>query len=201
MRIFEFLAVAAALTILPGPDILLVMAQSLTRGARAGIVLALGLCTGLIFHTTAVALGLAAVIKGSPAAFNAIKYAGIAYMLWLSYKAFAEKGGSGESAASKDDRTGLYKRGILMNLLNPKVILFFLALLPQFLRADAAHPATDIFILGGVFIAQALVVFSTVSLLAGWVSARIPARVMTGRVMNIVEGTVFLVIALFLLLS
>lgn len=132
MNLWGFISAAVLLTLMPGPDILFVITQSITRGRKAGMVFAAGLCTGLIAHVTAVSLGVSILLMSSPVAFTMLKFAGAAYLLYLGVKAFLARREnhfelSGDAAVSGK----LYRKGILMNILNPKVILFFLAFFPQ----------------------------------------------------------------------
>ncbi|BBW98832.1 LysE family translocator [Geobacillus icigianus] len=163
--IFSFFSVAVLLTLAPGPDILFVIAQSLSQGKQAGIATALGLCTGLLVHISAATFGVSAIIYQSALAFAVVKYAGAGYLLYLAWQAFHEKDaglalGRQEQLALRS----LYKKGILMNVLNPKVSLFFLALLPQFVDPSAGRVPQQMLLLGAVFLIQALAVFTLVSI-------------------------------------
>ncbi len=163
--IFSFLGVAVLLTLAPGPDILFVIAQSLSQGKQAGIATALGLCTGLLVHISAATLGVSAVIYQSALAFAIVKYAGAAYLLYLAWQAFREKDSSLAFGRQKPMAyASLYKKGIVMNVLNPKVSLFFLALLPQFVDPSEGRVPQQMLLLGAVFLAQALAVFTLVSI-------------------------------------
>ncbi|MBR2732698.1 MAG: LysE family translocator, partial [Selenomonadaceae bacterium] len=139
-----FLTASILLTLAPGPDILYLLTKSLSDGARSGIILACGLVSGIVFHTLLVMLGVAALIKSSATALTLLKIFGAAYLLFLAAGAFksarAAKKFSLTRAGAKIPSAALYKRGVLMNVLNPKVLLFFLAFLPQFvdLNADGA---------------------------------------------------------------
>ena len=137
-QLLYFIAASVALTLLPGPDILFVLSISISQGKKAGIATASGLCTGLLFHTTAAALGISALVYSSAIAFTIVKYAGALYLIYLAFKALKESGTSFSSFEVKEtDVPLLYKRGIVMNLLNPKVSLFFLAFLTQFVIAGS----------------------------------------------------------------
>lgn len=163
-----FFGTALMLGLAPGPDNLFVLAQSLAYGPKKGLCATLGLCSGLIAHTAAVALGVAAFFQHAPLAFNLLRWAGAAYLLYMAWGMFC--------AARKEAQfaqapllTGwqLYRRGIVMNLCNPKVSIFFLAFLPQFVwRADAPL-MPQIAVLGGLFIFATLLVFSAVALAGG----------------------------------
>ena len=149
-----FFGVAVLLALTPGPDNIFVLVQSAQRGWRAGIAVVIGLCTGLVVHTAAVALGLAAVFAASAVAFTVLKFCGAAYLVWLAWHSLrarahvvevADANTAGESgaapvrsaAAPAPSMARMVGRGIVMNLTNPKVLIFFLAFLPQF--ADPAR--------------------------------------------------------------
>jgi len=127
-QLIYFIAASAALTFLPGPDILFVLTQSISQGKIAGIATATGLCTGILVHTSAAAFGISALIYKSALAFEIVKYAGAAYLLYLAWQALRESGELVSSAPIRERNSfALYRRGIFMNVLNPKVALFFLA--------------------------------------------------------------------------
>ncbi|HWO97099.1 MAG TPA: LysE family translocator [Bacillus sp. (in: firmicutes)] len=170
----SFIIVAVVLTLSPGPDILFVMAQSMSNGKRAGMATALGLCSGITVHTMAAALGISAVLYQSNTAFQIVKYAGALYLLYMAWQAFKE--GNAPLAADgveKRSMSSLYRKGILMNILNPKVSLFFLALLPQFVSTKAGSPVLQMVILGLVFMIQAVVIFTLVAMFAGSIGQRL----------------------------
>ncbi|MDO5484345.1 MAG: LysE family translocator [Desulfovibrionaceae bacterium] len=169
--LLAFFAASLLLGIAPGPDIIFVLTQSAVYGARAGLATTLGLITGLCVHTAAVALGVAAVFQTSPLAFTALKCAGAAYLLrlaWLSFRAGASLAHLPKGEAPPfPGYAALYRRGIVMNVTNPKVSLFFLAFLPQFCEPALGDPARQVLLLGLVFMLATLLVFSTTALLGG----------------------------------
>ncbi len=193
----SFFALSVLLGMTPGPDNIFVLTQSALRGRSAGIVVTLGLCTGLIVHTTAVALGVAAIFQASAAAFTALKLVGAGYLLYLAWQAFrASAAGIRIGSADTLGRAQLYRRGILMNVTNPKVSIFFLAFLPQFADPTRGSVALQIAVLGGVFIAATLLVFGAIALLAGAIGRRLTQSAKAERVMNRIAGTVFGLLAL-----
>ncbi|MDR2009366.1 MAG: LysE family translocator [Bacteroidales bacterium] len=202
MNIWGFIATAIVLTIMPGPDILFVLTQSISRGKKAGMVFAAGLCTGLIFHIAALSLGLSVLIKESPDTFILLKVFGAAYLVFLGIKSFL-----GRNKASfrlnyeKIDSRKLYTKGILMNLLNPKVILFFLAFFPQFIDINSPNTAIQICFLGFLFIIQAFIIFSTVAILADKLSEKIMQKPRMPYIMNIIESVLFVAIGISLLFT
>ena len=213
MHLIEFIATSAVLTLMPGPDILYVLAQSLVSGRRAGLAVGLGLSSGLLVHTTAAALGLSILIANSPVLFNVIKYAGIAYLTYMGYKSFRERTASSQGANTSGTSNeldtavpsatplSLYKTGITMNLLNPKVILFFLALFPQFIDRESNSPTGDIFILGGTFALVAVTIFSAVALLAGFLSNRFAIRDLSPRLLGTIKACTYWGIAIAFLFT
>lgn len=170
-----FVGASVAITLMPGPDILFVISQSIMRSRRMGAAVAFGLCTGLLAHITAAALGVSAVVYGIPYAFQAVKILGalyLFYLAWQSWKAIrlpqehADSTQQEEAQASTTSFLKLYRRGVLMNILNPKVSLFFLAFLPQFVSEKKGSVALQMLGLGGAFLLQALIVFNVIALIA-----------------------------------
>lgn len=200
MSLWGFLSASVLLTLTPGPDILFVLTQSITRGRKAGIIFAAGLCTGLVVHTVAVSLGLSLMLSKSPVAFMVLKVLGAAYLVYLGIKAFLGRHKaaidlSGEAPVESQ----LYRKGILMNLLNPKVLLFFVAFFPQFVTPDAASPARELLLLGGIFMLQGMVVFSTVAVLADKLAYRLMRFPRFSYLMHIVEALIYIGIGVGLL--
>jgi threonine/homoserine/homoserine lactone efflux protein len=163
-----FFAASVLLALVPGPDNVFVLLHAAVHGARAGLLVVLGLCSGLLFHTAAVALGLAALLAASATAFSTLKALGAAYLLWLAWQSWRAPAGlpGGESQPALGARQ-TYLRGVLMNISNPKVALFFLAFLPQFVDPARGAVALQILQLGGVFMLATLLTFGAVALLAG----------------------------------
>ena len=195
--ILLFLAAAIALGLAPGPDNIFVLTQSALHGRIAGLFVTLGLCTGLIVHTTAVALGVAVIFQTSAFAFNGLKAVGAIYLLYLAWQAF--RATSSEINVDKEKPNSLrnlYLRGVIMNIINPKVAIFFLAFLPQFADPGRGASSTQIFIFGAIFIATTLVVFSSVAWAAGFLSNWLKSSTRGQIIMNKVAGTVFVGLAL-----
>ncbi len=187
-----FITASIALALVPGPDNIFVLTQSMSKGAKSGIATTLGLCTGLIVHTTAVALGIAVIFQTSLLAFNLLKYIGALYLLYLAYLSFKDSS-SLHVKANKKDYTymQLYKRGIFMNVTNPKVSIFFLAFLPQFTDASKGNVTFQIFLLGFLFILSALVVFGSISVLAGKIGEWFNRSQKANMILNRIAGTIF----------
>jgi threonine/homoserine/homoserine lactone efflux protein len=191
-----FFAAAVLLALAPGPDNIFVLTQSALRGKGSGLVVTLGLCTGLIIHTTAVALGVAVIFQASALAFTALKLFGAGYLLYLAWQAFRASAVKIRAARNGEPNTGqLYRRGILMNVTNPKVSIFFLAFLPQFADPARGSLTPQLLLLGGVFILATLLVFGGIALLAGTLGARLNRSEKIQRIMNRVAGSVFVGLA------
>ena len=172
-----FLGASVALTIAPGPDNTFVVAQGISRGRKAAVITALGMCSGISVHTTAAALGISALLYSSAFAFRMLKYAGAAYLLFLAYKAVKEKQGVIlREVTGGQGQWVLFRRGFIMNVINPKVALFFLAFLPQFVSGDPGHAAWQMLLLGFIFMSQAIVVFGAIGLLSGSVGNAVLRR-------------------------
>lgn len=197
-----FVLASALLSIAPGPDNIFVLTQSALYGRRSGLLITLGLCTGLIVHTSLVAFGIAAIFQTSSVAFTALKIVGALYLLYLAWLAFTA-GTSDLESVTSTQRSGLalYQRGILMNLTNPKVSIFFLAFLPQFASLENGELAPQIFILGILFIGVALIIFGTISMLAATLGEQLRKSSKTQAYLNRLAGTVFVALALNLLVS
>lgn len=191
-----FAAAAVLLALAPGPDNLFVLTQSALKGRAAGLMVTLGLCTGLVAHTVLVALGVAAVFQTSEAAFTALKLVGAAYLAWLAWKALrAPAEDIAPGAAPPLDLRRMYLRGIVMNLTNPKVAIFFLAFLPQFADPARGSLAAQMLALGGVFIACAWAVFSLIALAADRLSLWLRRSARGQVLLNRAAGLVFLGLA------
>jgi threonine/homoserine/homoserine lactone efflux protein len=203
----EFFIAALVIGIAPGPDNLFVLAQSATYGARLGFCIILGLCTGIAIHTCLLVAGVSALIAASPTAFFVIQCLGAAYLLYLAYKSFGVKAGvvqmNGDSRSEPGmtSARSLYMRGIIMNLTNPKVILFVLSLIPPAVRLDRPiHPSLQMAIFGGEFILATMIVFGSIALLAGTVKKFLLTSPKANRNLNWFSGAVFvfLAVALFM---
>lgn len=303
MKLIEFIIASSLLTLLPGPDILFVLTQSMIHGRKAGISVALGLCSGLFVHTAAAALGLSLIISSSPKLFAIIKYAGILYLLWMGYtslrsyfkqrnkitdapsanhqkgttppcksegssngsstldptdqpttefQAAASEGGhiassqatinsstsgiatdnvdsansspaaacsahsgmavapsveASTAAASTANKTStdesspsrLYRIGVTMNLLNPKVILFFLAFFPQFIDKQSTSPKTDMLLLGAIFALVAVIIFTLIATVGAFVADKLSIGQMSPRLLSWIQAGVYWLIAILLL--
>lgn len=197
-----FFSTSLLLALSPGPDNLFVLAQSARNGRMAGFFVTLGLSTGLIGHTIAVAFGLATIVQASAVAFTLLKFIGAAYLLYLAWKAF-RAGASTESMGESRVFSGgtLYRRGIVMNLTNPKVSLFFLAFLPQFADPSKGSMMLQFIQLGGVFIIATILVFGAISFLAGGIGERFRNSLFAGKLVNRIAAAIFVALAVKLAIS
>jgi threonine/homoserine/homoserine lactone efflux protein len=180
-----------ALTVAPGPDNVFVLTQGIARGRRAAIVTALGMCSGISVHTTAAALGISAIFYSSALAFNIVKFAGAVYLLYLACRTIRERSDVRLSGAANIAPLGLYRRGFVMNVLNPKVAMFFLAFLPQFVTPSEGHIPLQMLLLGIIFMAQAVVIFTTIGYFSGSIGDFILARPRIARRFDWLTAGVF----------
>ena len=199
--LITFFGVSLLLGLTPGPDNLFVLVQSAQRGWRAGMAVVLGLCVGLVVHTAAVALGLAAVFAASAMAFTALKWCGAAYLAYLAWGALrapaAVASGAAPAAAAGTAPSArrMVVRGMVMNLTNPKVLVFFLAFLPQFADPARGPVAWQLMVLGAVFIVATLLVFGAIACFTGAFGALLQRSARAQTVLNRVAGLVFLGLA------
>ncbi len=195
--IITFFSASVLLALAPGPDNLFVLTQAALRGRLAGIFVVLGLCTGILGHTALVACGVAVIFQVSTIAFSLLKICGAAYLLYLAWGAFrapAEQLASGGEGGLRPGQ--LYRRGILMNLTNPKVSIFFLAFLPQFADPARGPISLQMLLLGGLFIVATLLIFGLIALLAGTLGGLLNRSPRVQLVMNRLAGVVFVGLAL-----
>ena len=197
-----FLVASVALALAPGPDNLFVLMQSALHGRLAGLLVTLGLSSGLLVHTAMVALGVAAIFQTSALAFTLLKAAGAAYLIYLAWMTLRAPpmalDGSGAPALSARQ---LYTRGIVMNVTNPKVTIFFLAFLPQFTDPSRGSPTLQVLLLGALFMASTLLVFGSIARAAGFIGERLRRSPRAQLALNRVAALVFAALALRLALS
>lgn len=200
---FYFLTASILLTIAPGPDNLYLLTKSLSSGAKSGIILSAGLVSGIIFHTFLVMIGVATIIQNSSFAMNFLKFFGATYLLFLAFKSFqAGRRGEKISVGKSDSQSNffeIYRRGVLMNVLNPKVLLFFLAFLPQFVNLSSDSASLQIIFLGFIFAVQAFLIFSALAIFAGKVRKIILKKKNLGKIFSYIEATVLFFIAMSLI--
>lgn len=201
--IISFLVASTLLTISPGPDIIYVLMQSITHGKKYGIATALGLVLGIIIHTSLIAFGVSAIIQNSPKLFFTIKLFGATYLLYLAYKVFksSSKINLENNTVPKKTVVELIKQGFIMNVLNPKVTIFFLAFFPAFVDVTQGNTKQQIFLLGFLFMLQAFVIFSALAIIADKSTAFLRSNKRFSTILKWTQMVVFIGIAVFILLD
>lgn len=197
-----FVMASVVLSVAPGPDNLFVLIQSATQGRKAGALVTLGLCTGLLVHTTLVVVGVAGALRAMPGVFEGVKLVGVVYLGYLAlqaYRATPTLMTTGEPL--KLSGGVLYTRGIVMNVTNPKVAIFFLAFLPQFTHVEAGPIALQLGVLGGVFIVVALSCFLLIAYLSGFLHRQLSTSAKIQLYLNRMVALVLLGLAVNLLLT
>jgi threonine/homoserine/homoserine lactone efflux protein len=164
------------LLMLPGPSVLYVVARTVEQGRSAGLVSVLGLETGALVHVAAAAAGLSALVASSPTAFAVLRYGGAAYLLWLGVRTLRRSHGRAGAPGPAASRARLFRDGVMVDLLNPKTALFFLAFLPGFVHEGAGPVALQVVLLGVVFVALATLTDAAYALAAARMSRRVRAR-------------------------
>lgn len=201
-QVLSFLAVAVLITLSPGPDNLMVLGLGMSKGRIKGMAFGLGCALGCLSHTLLAALGVSALLAASPVAFTALKVLGGLYLIWLGYHALRSKGGAQAAAVTADETAGrLFLKGVFANAINPKVVLFFLSFLPQFVVASQGHPSLQTAALGIVFTLQAVVLFGLLGYFSGAVGQRLQARPKAGMWLDRAAGTIFVGLGLRLLVA
>jgi threonine/homoserine/homoserine lactone efflux protein len=192
-----FIAASALLAIAPGPDVIYVLTRGIAQGTRAGLAAAFGFASGCIFHTALAAVGIAALIRSSPVAFDVVRYAGAAYLAWIGIQALRHR--ASFSIESQTDRHALgtiFRQSVIGNMLNPKVTLFFLAFLPQFVDAPAGHVGWQMALLGVIFMLVTIVVFGAVAIFSGWIGDWVRRKPAIGQRLNVFAGLTFIALGI-----
>jgi len=206
-QLLMFIAAGWLLNLTPGPDVLYIVSSALRSGVRAGMVAALGIVSGCFVHVFAAALGVGALLATSATAFNVLKWAGAVYLMWMGIRLLLARGGGSSivpaavSAQAVVDLWRVYRQGFLTNVLNPKVALFFLAFVPQFIAPGTEDKVTAFLLLGLLFNLNSLPINFGYAWLAGWASRRVGTvqRAMHG--MDRAAGVMFVGFGLRLALS
>ena len=189
-----FLVAAISLNLLPGADTLYIIARSIAQGRKAGVVSVLGINTGLFLHTTTAALGLSAILATSAMAFTIVKWIGAVYLIYLGIKMFIS-GNSLENVDITTENTSLwniYYQGVLTNILNPKVALFFLALLPQFVDSASNYKVLSFFFLGCLFISTDTLWTLFLALLSAKASGVVRSKTKLINIARKITGVIFI---------
>ncbi len=198
--IISFLWASIALTVMPGPDNIFVLTESLSKGKTHGIFLSLGLSLGVLFHISLAAFGLSYFITQNEFVFNAIKYIGAGYIFYLAYLAFQELPPQIEETSTQEYKPPIHqiRKGLIMNVLNPKVSIFFLAFFPQFIRKTEIPVVIQMFVLGGIFIIQAFIIFSLIAIFSATIRSYIYQKNVLKNIAKI-KAIILIAIGIYLL--
>ena len=194
--IIAFVTASVVLSLVPGPDNIFVMSHSALKGWRIGFYITLGLCTGLIGHTVLIAIGVSVIFQTSAIAFNGLKIIGAFYLLYLAWLSVQNKelnlGGTDKDSTNRS----YYFTGVIMNLTNPKVALFFLVFLPQFVNTSNNNITLQIFLLGLLFILSALCVFTSIAYLASFLEDILKKSKTVNKNLNILAALIYFALAI-----
>lgn len=202
-NVYLFIAASFLLCLAPGPDNIYVLTQGMTKSKKAAIITTLGLTTGIIIHTTAAAFGISVIFKTSEIAFNIVKYAGAAYLLYIAYQAFKYRNEPLDLSVqnSSNELKKLYIKGFFMNVLNPKVSIFFLAFLPQFVTPANGNVPMQMISLGIIFMFLTVITFSSIGIAGNMLSSKLLEKPNIVKYMNILTSFVLGGLAVKLALS
>ena len=200
-QILSFLAAAVLITLSPGPDNLMVLGLGMSRGRRQGVSFGLGCALGCLSHTTLAVLGVSALIAASSLAFTALKIAGGLYLLWLGVQALKSGGGAvaGSEGGAPASLPRLFGRGLVANAVNPKVLVFFLAFLPQFVDSQRGQGGLQMALLGLLFTLQAALLFAAIGYFAGHVGRWLARTPRAALWLDRVAGAIFVSLGVRLL--
>jgi threonine/homoserine/homoserine lactone efflux protein len=202
-QFFAFLAAAILLTLSPGPDNMMVLGIGIARGRARGMAFGLGCALGCLSHTLLAAIGVSALIAASPLAFGALKVCGGLYLAWMGFKAIRSRAGAtvGRADATGESARTLFLRGMLANAINPKVALFFLSFLPQFVVAARGDANLQTASLGLVFTIQAAILFGLLGFFSGAVGAWLARRPQAGMWLDRLAGAIFIALGVRLIVA
>lgn len=202
-NLLMFIGASFLLCLAPGPDNIYVLTQGMTKSKKAAIITTLGLCTGLIIHTSAAAFGISMIFKTSELAFNIVKFAGAGYLIYIAYQAFKYRNEPLDLNVqnSSGELKKLYMKGFIMNILNPKVSIFFLAFLPQFVNVQNGSIPMQMILLGVIFMITTIVVFSSIGIAGNLLSAKLLKNPNIVKYMNILTSFVLVSLGLKLAFS
>ena len=202
-NLYMFIVASFVLCLVPGPDNIYVLTQGMTKSTKAAIVTTLGLTTGLIVHTSAAALGISVIFQTSQIAFDIVKYVGAMYLLYIAYQAFKYRNEPLDLSVqnSSTELKKLYIKGFIMNILNPKVSIFFLAFLPQFVTLENGNIPMQMIVLGLVFMLMTIVVFSGIGIAGNLLSKKLLEKPSIVKYMNILTSFVLISLGVKLALS
>jgi threonine/homoserine/homoserine lactone efflux protein len=188
-----FVAASLVILLIPGPGVLYVVARSVTQGVRAGLISVLGLSTGVLVHIAAAAAGISAILLASATAFNIVRALGAAYLIYLGLRTlFTRHPSAGINGEAPRSSHRLFTDGVLVSIFNPKIALFFLAFLPQFVTPGRWPVPNQVLLLGFIYIALALITDGSYALFAGYVRHWLGSRVLQGALPRYLSGSVYL---------
>ncbi|GJL83588.1 MAG: threonine transporter RhtB [marine bacterium B5-7] len=197
-----FIVASVLMILTPGQDMYLVMTRSVSQGARAGIITAAGISTGLLGHTLIVGLGLGAVIRASETVFIIMKIIGALYLIWLAVGILRQPvDAMTTSALPPSSSRKLFVYGALSNLVNPKIVIFYLAFLPQFVAVDASRPTISLLLLGTIFAALTFIIKAPIGMAAGALSSLVRRNPSIQRWINRISAGVLVILGIRLLLA
>jgi len=198
-----FLLAAVLITASPGPDNLMVLGLGMSKGRKQGMVFGLGCALGCLSHTLLAVLGVSAVIAASPVAFTALRVGGGLYLVWLGYNALRSQGGSkaADGNAAPQSLRSLFTKGLVANAINPKVVLFFLSLLPQFVIPANGNVPGQMLALGVTFTIQAAILFALLGYFAGAIGSWLNRKPGAGKWLDRIAGTVFVALGIKLIVA
>ena len=200
-NLISFSIASIILALSPGPDNLYVIAQSLANGTKSGVATTLGLVSGCIVHTTLLAFGVSAIISASDTLFYGLKVIGALYLLYLAFKVFKSDAHVDlKEKATKKSYLKLFKQGVVMNLVNPKILIFFLAFFPGFLWNESQNTISQFYILGILFMIISFIIFSSLAILAGYISSTLNKNKSISVLLKWLQIIVFVGIAVFILI-
>ncbi|QCX02364.1 LysE family translocator [Aggregatimonas sangjinii] len=201
--LYAFMLATAGLAISPGPDNIYVLTQSITHGKKFGLATVAGLISGCLVHTTLLAFGVSALIRANDELFFTIKIFGAVYLLYLAFQVFRSDAAVQLNAGNvpKESLIRLFRQGFVMNVLNPKVTVFFLAFFPGFLFSETLDTVVQFYVLGLLFMLVSFIIFAAIAILAGEISTYITKNSKIGIVLKWLQILVFTGIAAYLLFS
>ncbi len=200
--LIAFFSASVLLALVPGPDNLFVLTQSILQGKKAGFMIILGLCTGLLFHTFMVVIGVSVIFQTSIIAFTTLKIIGAIYLLYLAWQLFKSSNSKiNLKETNSIDYKKLYLKGIFMNITNPKVSLFFLAFLPQFTNINSGNLSLQMLVLGILFIFSAILVFGLIAFFSEKLAYFFNKSKNSQTILNKLASLIFFILAIKLLVT
>lgn len=203
VQFFSFLTAALLITASPGPDNLMVLSMGISKGRKEGIIFGLGCAIGCLSHTVLAVIGVSALIAASPTAFTALQVLGGAYLIWLGYRAIRASRSAKVCSLKLHDHAllKLFLKGMFANAINPKVVLFFLSFLPQFIIPSSGNVSWQLASLGVIFTAQAAVLFSVLGYFSGSIGQWLNSKPKVGVILDRIAGSIFIALGLRLIFS